>query len=328
MRTIFLCLLLSFFCDLGYSQKVTYYDEFGYILKRGNKNKAAFHQSCIKMEDAVICKKYTHSNQLLHEITYTNLKATTKNGTATYWYRNGNKKKSGSFLQNQKTGIWLYYAMNGDLQRKTEYQAGKKIATEEVYYSNGQLKRLSNYQDGKLEGISKTWTQEGLLLTEVPYQKGAINGTFISYYSNGNPLRKDQYKQGTITDQKCYTNDGRDTLWFPYMIAPLFPGCKEKTKELDQQKSCAETKMLQFVYQNIKYPPKARKYGAEGTVVINFLVGKDGSISDIAVLKSVSGDIDEECLRIVKMFPKFIPAKVDGKNNEVPFNLPIKFRLH
>lgn len=87
------------------------------------------------------------------------------------------------------------------------------------------------------------------------------------------------------------------------------------------------SKMYEYLRNNIKYPPMARESGIQGTVYVQFVVGKNGSIEDINVLRGIGGGCDEEAVRVVKAMPKWTPGKQRGKAVKVRFTLPIKFRL-
>jgi periplasmic protein TonB len=88
-----------------------------------------------------------------------------------------------------------------------------------------------------------------------------------------------------------------------------------------------EEKMLKFLRENIKYPESARNNGIEGTVYLTFVVNSNGKINDVKLLRGIGGGCDEEALRLVRLMPKWVPGKQNGKNVPVQFNLPIKFRL-
>lgn len=111
---------------------------------------------------------------------------------------------------------------------------------------------------------------------------------------------------------------------------PRFPGC-EALLYPPERKQCADRLMLQFIYQNIKYPEEARANGNEGTAVINFVVEKDGTISDAKIVKDVEGGCGNEALRVVNLMNEkeiaWIPGKQNGNPVRVAFNLPIRFKL-
>ncbi|MEM6965408.1 MAG: energy transducer TonB [Bacteroidota bacterium] len=112
---------------------------------------------------------------------------------------------------------------------------------------------------------------------------------------------------------------------------PRFPGCEEKGLGKDELKKCAEGKMLEFIYGNIKYPAVARENGIEGRAIIQFVVQKDGSVQDVKVLREPGGGTGAEAERVIKMMnnmpTKWTPGKQRGKPVKVQFTLPVSFKL-
>lgn len=86
--------------------------------------------------------------------------------------------------------------------------------------------------------------------------------------------------------------------------------------------------MMSFIKKNMRYPASARRMGIDGTVYVSFVVGKDGAINDVKVLRGISADCDKEAVRVVQMMPPWKPGKQNGKPVFVRFNLPIKFQLN
>jgi periplasmic protein TonB len=82
-----------------------------------------------------------------------------------------------------------------------------------------------------------------------------------------------------------------------------------------------------YLLNNIKYPDICIKMNIEGTVVLEFVVEKDGSLTQIKVKNSVYPDLDEEAIRVLKNSPKWIPGENNGKKVRVSYTLPIKFNI-
>ncbi|MBI1224059.1 MAG: TonB family protein [Bacteroidetes bacterium] len=108
--------------------------------------------------------------------------------------------------------------------------------------------------------------------------------------------------------------------------APIFSGCEEVLDKAERQK-CAETKLLEFIYSKISYPPMARENGVEGMVYIQFVVETDGSISKSNIIRDIGGGCGDEALRVVNMMPNWNPGKQRGVPVRVMFTLPVKFDL-
>ena len=73
----------------------------------------------------------------------------------------------------------------------------------------------------------------------------------------------------------------------------------------------------------------AKEAGISGTVFVNFVIGQDGKVKDIKVLRGVPGGkmLDEEAIRVIKKLPPFNPGKQRGKPVSVSYNLPVRFIL-
>ena len=84
---------------------------------------------------------------------------------------------------------------------------------------------------------------------------------------------------------------------------------------------------MQFIQDNMIYPPEAVKDKIEGRVITQFVINEDGSIGQAKVVRGVHPLLDEEVLRIVSLLPKFMPAKQNGKCIKVVYTLPITFIL-
>lgn len=87
------------------------------------------------------------------------------------------------------------------------------------------------------------------------------------------------------------------------------------------------SEFMKFIAQNIKYPADALQGKVEGRVIARFVVCKDGSISDIEIMRSVSPSLDAEAVRVLKLMPKWKPGRQRGKAVPVKFTVPVTFRL-
>ena len=84
--------------------------------------------------------------------------------------------------------------------------------------------------------------------------------------------------------------------------------------------------MMDFLKKNLRYPADARRRGIHGTVYVSFIIGKDGSITEVKVIRGVSADVDQEAIRVVSMMPPWRPGMQNGKPVYVRFILPVKFK--
>lgn len=124
--------------------------------------------------------------------------------------------------------------------------------------------------------------------------------------------------------------DDEDDIFRVVEEMPRFPGCEDE-KTTEDKKKCADKKMLEFIYKNIKYPAIARENGVEGTVVVTFVVEKDGAVTDIKVLREIGAQCGQEAARVVNLMNlegiKWLPGKQRSRPVRVQFNLPVRFSL-
>lgn len=85
--------------------------------------------------------------------------------------------------------------------------------------------------------------------------------------------------------------------------------------------------LFEYLSKNIKYPVIAEENGVQGRVIVTFVVERDGSITDVKVVKSVDPSLDKEAQRVVKAMPHWIPGKQNGSAVRVKYTVPVTFRL-
>lgn len=94
---------------------------------------------------------------------------------------------------------------------------------------------------------------------------------------------------------------------------PMFPG--------------GPAALMKYLSEHTKYPVVAQENGVQGRVTVQFVVEKDGSISDVHVLRGVDPSLDKEAVRVVKSMPRWTPGKQNGINVRVNYRVPVLFRL-
>lgn len=104
-----------------------------------------------------------------------------------------------------------------------------------------------------------------------------------------------------------------DKVYQVVEVMPEFPG--------------GQNELLKYLARNIKYPEESVKNKEEGRVSLTFIVNKDGSISDVKVVRNATPALDAEAIRIVKSMPNWTPGKEKGKDVRVAYTVPVTFRL-
>ena len=177
------------------------------------------------------------------------------------------------------------------------------IAPEEVA-NQQQVTDLLIVEDDKIEEDKQVKNQEDVLDNEAAV--GAVDIT-----EGTNDLNKIAIKEEVIAAPKVEDET-------PVSIAmveqkPEFPG--------------GESAMYKWLSDNIVYPSVASEEGVQGRVVVEFVVGKDGSISNVRVVRPRHPALDKEALRVVKAMPKWMPGRNNGQPVKVTYTLPVTFRL-
>lgn len=85
--------------------------------------------------------------------------------------------------------------------------------------------------------------------------------------------------------------------------------------------------LMEWLSNNVKYPVVAQENGVQGRVVVSFVVERDGSITDVKVVRGVDPSLDREASRVVRAMPHWIPGKQNGSAVRVKYNVPVAFRL-
>lgn len=107
-----------------------------------------------------------------------------------------------------------------------------------------------------------------------------------------------------FTDNKVYES---------VEVMPEFPG--------------GQAELLKFVAKSIKYPTEAQRRGAQGRVIVKFVVETNGSISNIHVVKGIDPLLDAEAIRVCTTMPTWAPARQEGKAVRCYYTIPVTFGL-
>jgi len=82
-----------------------------------------------------------------------------------------------------------------------------------------------------------------------------------------------------------------------------------------------------FLSENIVYPRAAEKKGIEGRVIVSFIIEKDGTITNVELLKGVEASLDEEAMRVVKLMPRWNPGKNNGEPVRTKHKVDVVYKL-
>lgn len=107
--------------------------------------------------------------------------------------------------------------------------------------------------------------------------------------------------------------DSNIVIYTPVQNPPEYPG--------------GYVALRKFLARNLQYPEMAKGAGIQGKVYVSFIVWKDGSVSDVKIIRGIDGGCDEEVLRVVKLMPDWKPGEQNGKKVNVVYRMPVVFTL-
>ena len=118
-----------------------------------------------------------------------------------------------------------------------------------------------------------------------------------------------------------------DDIDVPFAViedVPVFPGCEKVKKE--QLRACFQEQINKHIKRHFRYPEVAQEMVIQGRVYVNFIIAKDGQITNIR-MRGPDNNLEAEAKRIISLLPQMIPGKQRGRPVRVPFSIPITFRL-
>lgn len=221
------------------------------------------------------------------------------------------------------------------------------------YYRNGKKRVVRNYYKGKLTGEDSTYYYNGQLYSVVThsktgdYLKTCLDTTGKALAANGNGVWVECSEFSLL---ETYTgpvvNGKKDGTWVQrfavdtvvykteYKNGVELPGPKRKKEDwvfqvADQQPSFSgsDTGFSQYLATNIRYPQYAREQHITGRVILTFVVEKNGSLSELRVLRSPDESLSNEAMRVMKASPAWKPGILNGQPVRVQFSVPIGFAL-
>ena len=211
----------------------------------------------------------------------------------------------------------------------------KKVAME----TDVELSKLAQKKEAKVEKKAPVKVEEQKVVEKV---KSSVKFTppVIKKDSEVKPeeelksqedLNKTKTAIGSF-DVKGNDEAGGEVLKAKEVIAQPEPPKEEETKVFDVVEVMpsfpgGQGALFEWLSKNIKYPVVAEENGVQGRVIVTFVVERNGSITDVQVVKSVDPSLDKEAVRVVKAMPHWIPGKQNGSAVRVKFTVPVTFRL-
>lgn len=190
-------------------------------------------------------------------------------------------------------------------EEKFEIPEPEPVVAPEEVANQQRVTDLLIVEDEKIEEDKQVKNQEEVLENEA--QAGALDIT-----DGTNDLNKMTIKEEVIAAPVVEEEQ------------PLNIAMVEQKPEFNG----GEAAMYKWLSDNIVFPTIAAEEGVQGRVVVEFVVGKDGSISDVRVVRPRHPALDKEAVRVVKAMPAWIPGRNNGQPVKVTYTLPVNFKLN
>jgi TonB family protein len=241
-------------------------------------------------------------------------------GKAEYFYlNNGVYARSlyarGEYEKNERVGKWEWWYANGQLKEVGYYSV---VNYGDNYYSDINYK-IESFWDSTGNQLVKDGTgnicyfSNTALVSKGKYENGIRHGEWIDYFENGALRSKEIYEHGKFIEGISYKVSGES---FVYTI-----------QEVQPEPEGGMQGFMGYLMRAMKYPKEARKKGIQGKVFVQFVVDKDGSVTDVAILKGIGGGCDEEAMRVMRECPKWNPGMQRGQPVKVRMSIPLIFKL-
>ncbi|HXR80565.1 MAG TPA: energy transducer TonB, partial [Saprospiraceae bacterium] len=232
-------------------------------------------------------------------------------GSVVDHFKDGEIQMKGKYQKDMKDGVFIYYSNRRTYESAGRYEKEQAVGKWENFHWNGALRSeifygdetftasvfdsLGNRQVVNGNGTSKHWYSSGQVAEEGEYKNGKREGLWYGFHPDGKPYYKEQYRNNRLIHGVSEGQDGRRYV-YDYLSEVPFPviGMPAFKKYVDQHK---------------RMPFRSR----HGKVKIVFSVGIDGSTSNYVIIQSISGDCDNEAIRLLKDGPKWRPALLHGQ---------------
>jgi len=258
------------------------------------------------------------------------------------FYPNGKSKlaaKSSTIDPPKYEGDCITYYPNGKKLRIAKYRSGKVIGNSYEYYPNGKLYRIikwldvaePNPYDSNTSMIAEHDSLGTALVTDSNgYYKGYDNKfKYIVEEGNIKNGKRDGQWKGVDEDVHIRFAENYDNgkLLLGMSVGESNDTVSYKLRQVQPQYKGGINAFSGFLANNIQYPDYERAHNVQGTVILTFIVEKNGKVSNIKVLEHVSNNIDKEAIRVLKSSPDWISGTAYGRPARVLFTQPINFSL-
>lgn len=302
---IFLIITTSIFAQ-DVNDKKIYLDSLWKEIPEGNHKYYRIIKDYFKEQESYKVYDYYNSNVLQMEGVYKDKELTFQNGQFTYYYENGNKKTEGKIENAKNIGAFSQWYENGTKKVEGEYFENKQNLQNDlkiINFWNNQNKQLVTNGIGLVTDVSEDEITKGEI------KDGLKNGVWASANSKTKISYIENYENGKFISG--ITTDA-ENIKHKYEVIEKRPEPKNGYQHF-----------YKFVSKKLKLPKTNQ--ADKGRVILEFIIEKDGSITDIKVIKSFLTEYDNAAIDVLDKYKDWIPGQLRGISVRVRFSIPIVF---
>ena len=208
-------------------------------------------------------------------------------------------------IQNNES---IFY-ISGKLRRYQQYSnylLWKKDGVTEEFYESGKPMAQRLYVNNMLVGIVKEFYENDSIKSKILYKDDLIQGRLKCFWENGKQKRVEDYDNGKFIKGYCFDSNGVELPYFPSYVTPEFPG--------------GMAKFYMYIMNNFNMRNTDK---IKGKLIASFVVGPDGKLTDIKILRGIDTLVDKAFVEVIKKSPLWKPAMIEGKYDPKVISLPL-----
>jgi len=313
MKSVLLSLLFLIAPVLTFSQendKTIYFDSSWKEAKASNHTYYRVIKDYSQDKEFYAIEDYYKSGKLQMTGKSSNREKLVQEDEFTYYFENGNKKIVANYKNGVITGKYSVWYEDGSKQMEGEHV---QIPINEFIPTTLKIHQFWNPQreqtvidaNGFYDAVGAEESDKGHI------KDGLKDGEWTGSNKKLNYTYKETYKNGTLVSGESIDKNGKTQT---YIVQQLLPTPKNGMQDFRN-----------YLGRNYKAPYS--KEDVDGSIILNFVVEKDGKVNDIEVAQSLGNKFDREAIKVLKSYDEWLPGKVRGIPVRVSFSLPIRIKV-
>jgi antitoxin component YwqK of YwqJK toxin-antitoxin module len=247
---------------------------------------------------------------------YLDEQCTKSDGETKWFHTNKTLRYIGNYKNGEREGTWLYFHENGMMQDSANYVNGRKKGISLGWNKDGIITDSTNF-DGAGTGFETFWYDNGQIRQSGHWIQDTLeHGTWTHYYRDGKIKAKEEYDKGLLKTYQCFDEQGK-----PRPMAD----CEGREATF----AGGDKQWIKFLQKNLNANVPVDNGAPVGTwtVLIQFIVNEDGSLSDFKTLTKHGYGMEKEVQRLMNVSPKWTNARMQGTPVKAYRLQPVTFQI-